>query len=161
MLAAAAFGVGAALAFTDRPFLLPPVGYWRGLTLTKTDHVVGNEAIINFGFVLREGATRVYYMSDSRFIEPTLLGNDVLNPTVLIIPISDRGLVMGFDDALYFANEVKPKVVVPMHYNSPKDEPRVDPGDFVARGRALSSQLTHLSRIEFKILGIGEAFDVS
>lgn len=30
VLAAAAFGVGAALAFTGRPFLLPPVGYWRG-----------------------------------------------------------------------------------------------------------------------------------
>ena len=29
-LAAGAFGIGTALAFTGRPFLLPPVGYWRG-----------------------------------------------------------------------------------------------------------------------------------
>jgi hypothetical protein len=30
VLAAAAFGVGAALAFRGGAFLLPPVGYWRG-----------------------------------------------------------------------------------------------------------------------------------
>jgi hypothetical protein len=29
-LAALAFAVGTALAFTRQPFLLPPVGYWRG-----------------------------------------------------------------------------------------------------------------------------------
>jgi hypothetical protein len=29
-LAAAAFTVGTALAFSGQPFLLPPVGYWRG-----------------------------------------------------------------------------------------------------------------------------------
>jgi len=29
-LAAVAFATGTALAFTGRPFLLPPVGYWRG-----------------------------------------------------------------------------------------------------------------------------------
>lgn len=29
-LAAAAFVVGTATAFTHRMFLLPPVGYWRG-----------------------------------------------------------------------------------------------------------------------------------
>ena len=29
-LAAIAFACGTALAFTGRPFLLPPVGYWRG-----------------------------------------------------------------------------------------------------------------------------------
>jgi hypothetical protein len=30
VLAAVAFGVGAALAFRGGAFLLPPVGYWRG-----------------------------------------------------------------------------------------------------------------------------------
>ena len=29
-LAAVAFVVGTTLAFTGQPFLLPPVGYWRG-----------------------------------------------------------------------------------------------------------------------------------
>ena len=29
-LAAAAFAVGTAIAFTHQVFLLPPVGYWRG-----------------------------------------------------------------------------------------------------------------------------------
>jgi uncharacterized membrane protein len=29
-LAAIAFATGTALAFTGHPFLLPPVGYWRG-----------------------------------------------------------------------------------------------------------------------------------
>jgi hypothetical protein len=29
-LAALAFCVGTALAFSGRPFMLPPVGYWRG-----------------------------------------------------------------------------------------------------------------------------------
>ena len=29
-LAALAFVVGTALAFSGQPFLLPPVGYWRG-----------------------------------------------------------------------------------------------------------------------------------
>jgi hypothetical protein len=29
-LAAVAFALGTAFAFTGRPFLLPPVGYWRG-----------------------------------------------------------------------------------------------------------------------------------
>ena len=30
VVAAVAFGVGTAIAFTHREFLLPPVGYWRG-----------------------------------------------------------------------------------------------------------------------------------
>ena len=30
VLAAIAFGVGTALAFSGRAFLVPPVGYWRG-----------------------------------------------------------------------------------------------------------------------------------
>jgi hypothetical protein len=29
-LAAVAFGIGTAIAFTRQDFLLPPVGYWRG-----------------------------------------------------------------------------------------------------------------------------------
>lgn len=95
----------------------------------RTDHVVWDKFVPNFGFVIHATELTLYYTSDTRYIEPDLLklGRKI---DILIIPISNRGLVMGMDDAVMFATKIHPKVIIPMHYDSPKDKGRVDPNRF-------------------------------
>jgi len=131
------------------------------LTFVRTDHVVRDEFIINFGLVIEADQKRVYYTSDTRLIDPSLLSTEkVLEPDVLFVPISDRGVVMSIDDALYFASEIRPKVVVPIHYDSPKDKDRIRPEDFINRFNTLKIFLKQLSNIEVRVLSFGEEMDL-
>ncbi len=127
------------------------------VTYIKTDHVVGDEAIVNFGIVIESDGKRIYHTSDTRLIELQLLPHDkVMEPDVLCVPISDRGVVMGIDEALYFTNEIRPKIVIPMHYDSPKDKDRIRPEHFIDRLNVLKNSLRHLSKVKVKILTFGE-----
>ncbi len=131
------------------------------LTCIKTDHVVRDEVVVNFGIVIETDGKRIYYTSDTRYIEPQLLPHKKINePDILCIPISNRGVVMSIDDALYFANEIKPKVVIPMHYDSPKDKDRIRPEHFVERLKMFKEPLENLSKVQAKILSFGEKMKV-
>ncbi|MCL4807726.1 MAG: MBL fold metallo-hydrolase [Thermoanaerobaculia bacterium] len=124
----------------------------KGFTLTGivTDHVVRWEGVVNFGVLIASDGRRLYHTSDTRYIEPQLLGLD--GPLdVLFVPIGGRGVVMGVDDAALFTVQLAPALVVPMHFDSPKDRARVDPS-------ALALGLSQHARIAVRTLGFGESF---
>ncbi|MFH0856627.1 MAG: MBL fold metallo-hydrolase [bacterium] len=100
----------------------------------RTDHVVWDKVVPNFGFLIHSTELILYYASDTRYIEPDIL-NLGCEIDLLIIPISNRGLVMGMDDVIMFASKIHPKVVIPMHYDSPKDKGRVNPNCFATLAR--------------------------
>jgi len=102
------------------------------LKAVKTDHVVRDEYIVNFGLVVSADGISLYHTSDTRYIDPSLLPKET-RTKYLLVPISNRGVVMGIDDALVFANELKPELVIPLHYDSPKDKDRVDPTEFAQK----------------------------
>ena len=131
------------------------------LVLTKTDHVVRGEAVANFGLVIESDKKRIYYTSDTRLIDLSLLPYDkVTEPDILCVPISNRGLVMGIDDALYFTNEIRPKTVIPMHYDSPKDKDRVRPEHFISRLNMLKASLNNLCDVKVKVLSFGDEVEI-
>ncbi len=121
------------------------------LTATKTDHVVRGENIANFGLVISADGTSIYYTSDTRFMDPSLLPEET-RTKYLFVPISDRGVVMGIDDALVFASELKPLLVIPLHYDSPKDKDRVDPKEFAEKANRYG--------IKACVLGFGEEMEL-
>jgi L-ascorbate metabolism protein UlaG (beta-lactamase superfamily) len=129
--------------------------------LIRTDHVVRDEEIINFGFVLFDGEARIYHTSDTRFIDSKVLGtHTVVSPDVLLLPIGNRGVVMGFDDALVFADALTPRMIVPMHYDSPKDIARIKPEQFIDRFSQVSSELPGLSECSIHPLDIGQSVTI-
>jgi len=145
--------IGSRIGYTNDIFDL--AGF--SLTYIKTDHVIKNEVIVNFGLLIETDGKKIYYTSDTRYMEPELLNQEkIYRPDVLCIPISNRGIVMGIDDALYFTNQIVPKIVIPMHYDSPKDKDRVYPKHFAERLSVYASSLRHLSGIEIKVLSFGE-----
>ncbi|MFC1491654.1 MBL fold metallo-hydrolase [Nitrospinota bacterium] len=132
-----------------------------GITCVKADHNPGGTWIINFGVVVETDGKRVYHPSDTRLIQlANLPGEKVLSPDVLLVPISNRGLVMGIDDALFFTNALKPKTVVPIHYESAHDIGRVLPEHFVDRLHILKEHLKDLARVQVKIMAYGEKLTV-
>ncbi len=127
------------------------------LTCIKTDHVVRDESIVNFGLVILADGQRIYHTSDTRLIDIKLLPQDqIIAPDLLCVPIGNRGVVMGFDDALYFTNQIRPRIVVPMHYDSPKDKARIRPEHFTERLHLLKPTLEHLSKVKVEILSFGD-----
>ncbi len=93
---------------------------------TPTDHM----GLPNFGVLIENAGVRMYHAGDTRYIFPEKVGV-AKNPDLLLIPISNRGLVMGVDDAAYFAAQLHPKLTVPIHYDGPRDKDRVNPELFV------------------------------
>lgn len=131
------------------------------LTCTKTDHNPGGTWVVNFGVVVEADGKRIYHPSDTRLIQPQLLPQEkVSEPSVLFVPISNRGLVMGIDDALFFTNALKPKIVVPIHYESSHDIGRVLPEHFVERLNVLKPHLKHLDDVQVEIMSYGDELTV-
>ncbi len=117
------------------------------IKIIQADHAVRGEFIINFGLVVSADGKSVYHTSDTRFIDPSLLPPETRSDC-LLLPISNRGVVMGIDDALVFASELKPKLTIPVHYDSPKDKDRVNPAEFSQKGPAFG--------LTVRVLGFGE-----
>jgi L-ascorbate metabolism protein UlaG (beta-lactamase superfamily) len=121
------------------------------ITAIQTDHVVRGEFIVNFGLVISADERSIYHTSDTRFIDPSTLPL-ATRADCLFVPISNRGVVMGIDDALVFASELKPKIVVPLHYDSPKDKDRVDPREFEQKGSIIG--------LNVRVLNFGQEFEL-
>jgi L-ascorbate metabolism protein UlaG (beta-lactamase superfamily) len=96
------------------------------------------------GFLIDDGRTKLYYVSDSFYLEDKPFAD------VVIVPIGNRGIVMGPNEAMQFVKEIKPKIVIPSHYETPKD--KVQPIEFynIMKG----------SDIEVKILSHGNVLEV-
>jgi len=112
-----------------------------------TYHKVKGELIDCFGLFVRSGNQSLYHTSDTLYLKekPNNVG-------VLFVPINNRDVCMSIDEAVRFTREVKPKIVIPIHYDSPKDT-TINPRDFL-------SKITSYN-IESKIMNFGDSIDVS
>lgn len=129
------------------------------ITFIAADHFAKCEQIINFGLFIETDGFSFYHTSDSRFMEPCYFDHELVrNADVLAVPISNRGVVMGLDDSIVFTSQIEPKIVIPMHYDSPKDKGRINGMDFLHRFSELSSKIANLPKTSVKILNFGESF---
>ncbi len=121
------------------------------LTKRGIDHIVmkeGDKKIINnieftaylcdhiipsIGLTIDDGKNKAYYVSDSIYKEPDT------NADILLVPIGNRGLVMSPKEAALFTQKMKPKIVIPIHYESPKDN--TTPEDFIREMKTIQSDV--------------------
>lgn len=76
----------------------------------------GSNGGVATGFIVDIAGKRVYYTGDTAlFMDMQLYGEEGID--VLILPIGDN-YTMGPEDALRCVKFVKPKVVIPVHYNT-------------------------------------------
>jgi L-ascorbate metabolism protein UlaG (beta-lactamase superfamily) len=68
----------------------------------------------NNGFVIDDGKLRVYHCSD------TICFRNEIKADVILVPISGHAVVMEPTVAVEFCQEINPKFVIPIHYDSPK-----------------------------------------
>ncbi len=102
------------------------------------------------GFVLTAQDKKIYHSGDTGlFYDMKLIGEEGID--VALLPIGDN-FTMGSDDALRAVKLIKPKVVIPMHYDT-MDVIKQDPHDF--RGRVESE-----TESKCVILRPGESFQV-
>lgn len=131
------------------------------VTFIATDHFAKCEQVINFGLFVQADGVSFYHTSDTRFMESCYFDFEkVKNSNILAVPISNRGVVMGLDDSIVFTSQIEPKIVIPMHYDSPKDKIRINPQDFVDRFEELKSKIEGLNKIQVKILKFSESIIV-
>jgi L-ascorbate metabolism protein UlaG (beta-lactamase superfamily) len=67
----------------------------------------------NIGFIIN-GDKKVYFTSD------TISFKNDYKCDILIVPITNHGIVMGPFEAALFAKETKAELVIPVHYDNPK-----------------------------------------
>jgi L-ascorbate metabolism protein UlaG (beta-lactamase superfamily) len=68
------------------------------------------------GFIVDIGGQRIYYTGDTAlFLDMQLYGEEGID--VLVLPIGDN-YTMGPEDALRCVKFVKPKMVIPLHYDT-------------------------------------------
>lgn len=132
------------------------------LRAAYADHFVKGKQVANFGLILEADGATIYHTSDTFVLDPsdpTL--ERAVGADLMLEPISNRGLVMGIDDALFMASRFQPKVLVPMHYDSPKDAKRVRPEDFCRRADELRDSLDGLATIDVRVLGFRESMELT
>ena len=131
------------------------------ISFVAADHFAKCEHIINFGLFIVADNLSFYHTSDTRFMETCYYNHELVkNSTVLAVPISNRGVVMGIDDSIAFTSQIEPTFVIPMHYDSPKDKTRVSPEDFVEKFEILKTRIPNLSRIKIKVLNFNETLTI-
>ncbi len=128
------------------------------ITFVATDHFAKCEQIINFGLFIEVDNVSFYHTSDTRFMESCYFDYELVKKaTVLAVPISNRGVVMGLDDSIVFTSQIEPDHVIPMHYDSPKDKGRINGNDFNNRYTELSDRIINLSKTKVNVLNFGES----
>ena len=104
------------------------------------------------GFLLTIEGKKIYHTGDTGLVAEMGLLGDMHEIDALMLPIGGN-FTMGMDDALYAATKlIKPKLTIPMHYNTFPVIP-ADPGEFVLR----------LSKAGFagKVLQPGETLEIA
>lgn len=102
------------------------------------------------GFIVTAENKKVYHSGDTGlFYDMKLIGEEGID--IALLPIGDN-FTMGSDDALRAVKLIKPKVVIPMHYDT-MDVIKQDPHDFRAR-------VENETESKCVVLGPGESFQV-
>lgn len=69
------------------------------------------------GSIIEIGGRKIYHTGDTGlFLDMKLIG-ELNKPDVMMLPIGDN-FTMGIDDAVMAVDFVKPKLSIPMHYNT-------------------------------------------
>lgn len=101
------------------------------------------------GFIVRAAGRSIYHAGDTAlFSDMSLIGRGGLD--IALIPIGDF-YTMGPTDALAALDLLRPKIAVPIHYNT-SDKIRQDPQAFATRAAALGHQV--------RILAAGDSLDL-
>jgi L-ascorbate metabolism protein UlaG (beta-lactamase superfamily) len=109
----------------------------EGITLTMTDarHSSSIDASgFSFdggspaGFVIRIGGHSIYHAGDTGVFGDMQLIGELYEPELVLLPIGDR-FTMGIKEAVKAVELLRPKKVVPMHYNT-FDVIKQDPEEF-------------------------------
>jgi len=69
------------------------------------------------GFVIKTGGRTIYNAADTALFYDMKLIGELHQPDVALLPIGDN-FTMGPDAALKAAELIRPKLVIPMHYNT-------------------------------------------
>lgn len=98
------------------------------LTLIFTEAVHSSTIAHPSGVIVQHDNTSVYHAGDTGvFLDMKLIG-ELYNPTVALLPIGGW-FTMGIKEAVKAVELIKPKYVVPMHYNT-FDLIKVNPEEF-------------------------------
>ena len=69
------------------------------------------------GFIINMGGKSVYHAGDTGLFSDMALIGDTNNIDAALLPIGDN-FTMGIEDAVLAVGFLKPKIVIPMHYNT-------------------------------------------
>lgn len=69
------------------------------------------------GFIIDIGGTKVYHAGDTGLFSDMSLIRELYNPDIFLCPIGDK-YTMGVRAAVKAVDFVRPKAVIPMHYNT-------------------------------------------
>jgi len=97
----------------------------------------------SIGFLI-EGEKSLYHCSDTLYMKNKPYAD------VVLVPISDNWVTMGSEEAAIFVNEIKPKLAIPIHYDSERH--LRDPTKFLEAMKG--------SNILVKILNHGESVEL-
>ena len=109
----------------------------EGITLTMTDALHSSSIDASgfsfdggcpAGFVIGIGGHSIYHAGDTAVFGDMQLIGELYEPELVLLPIGDR-FTMGIKEALKAVELIRPKIVVPMHYNT-FDVIRQDPSVF-------------------------------
>ena len=135
--------------------------YGFKITIINTDHFAKGERIINFGLLIESDGKRIYHTSDTRFMESNIFDLAIVKKVdILCVPISNRGVVMGIEDAIVFTSLIEAKTVIPIHYDSPKDKVRVNANDFLKRFNELKERIASLADTKVSIMKFKDCLQV-
>ena len=101
------------------------------------------------GFILKMDNRTVYHAGDTSLTYEMKLLSEMHNIDVALLPIGDN-FTMGAADAAKAVELLKPKLAIPIHYNT-FPEIQQDPEDFV-------DKVGDLARV--KIMGFGETYEL-
>ncbi len=98
----------------------------EGITLTMTDALHSSSIDASgfsfdggcpAGFVIGIGDRSIYHAGDTGVFGDMQLIGELYKPEIALLPIGDR-FTMGINEALKAVELIRPRIVVPMHYNT-------------------------------------------
>lgn len=98
------------------------------VVLTHAEH--SSDTGIAVGFIIKISDRTLYHMGDTAYFKGLDFLGELYKPDTLFIPIGSR-YTMGPVEASYAVRDVRPKWVIPMHYNT-AESIKQDPNVFLA-----------------------------
>lgn len=102
------------------------------------------------GFLVKIGGKLIYHAGDTGLFGDMHLIGDLNEIDIAMVPIGDN-FTMGIRDAVKAVQFLRPKIVIPMHYNT-FEVIKADPQEFI--------KLVQSTRSQGLVLNYGEAYEV-